>query len=1027
MKTASKNTFLRIVLTVLAAVCAFLCFATLLTGGGVTRANADSVEKVHVGDTFEADDYMIGGTTPAEGMKIVYPTGGMYSSDKFTIEQAGKYQVTYYATVNGNRVSETKSYMAIRRPQDMIIADAGTTIEYGKFHVDGPFEIQKETYGAIVYFKAGQTITFATTLKTSQLTKNFNFIDLMAMPSVYGETDFEKMTIRLTDVEDENNYVEIIVNSSNQVDGAGMISYLKAGANGRMYGGYEGNTFHTRNYGTQAEHSFRGWGTCWAGPNDNPEDRSKKTISENSLTLSMDYETKSLYCGPLTPTDLRNRFMNDLDDPDHYKSDPWLGFPSGEVKVSVKADSFSKSQAAVLIKSFGTYKFSKDIEDTQAPEIKIDYDMSSPLPTAQVGMQFPILPFSAKDNLDTTVKTNVWVNLLDSSGKKISVETKDNSFFVKYAGTYEIIYHAEDNSGNVKEERLVIAAKEAIPSIVIGIDQPTMAVPVYSVVDVPYAKDVAISGGSGALTITRAVYDPNEKLVEIKDKLTLTELGNYKVVYTVTDYFGNVATGTKTITSQAIDAPKFVQEPDFIDCLIKGFTYDFAPAIAVETVNGKVVYLNCKTYVNGTEKTGSFKASGTEAVIRYVAEGTTGTITWEDTIPVVDTEEGKYKSDYFYTVDNLAIINQKDNLEFSFSESAKAIFVNPIGTQSFNLMFYYDAAKMNFGEMRITLIDAADANRTATFYLFYDASADSWFLQTNDGAEKVDFAASKGMMSFTYAAGNHKIVDGTGESIATVLKYDNGEDFEGFSNRLYFEISFANVKTASSIYLTQICNQVMGYSMSVLDKATDEIKPIIVLDDVFILRQKIGTKANIPTAMAFDVLGQIREFTVTVEKDGVTLLTAPADQPIDLMLNEAGYYNVSYFAKDTNGNRTTVPYSILVNDETAPELTVNSKLKSQYKVGDKITIPTYSATDNGKNCYIQVTVLLPDNEMRLLHYSENGNVTSFLSKDSNIYDNDFKADLNTFYTQKTGKYVIRIVAYDDYYNYTVKEITFIVK
>ena len=166
---------------------------------------------------------------------------------------------------------------------------------------------------------------------------------------------------------------------------------------------------------------------------------------------------------------------------------------------------------------------------------------------------------------------------------------------------------------------------------------------------------------------------------------------------------------------------------------------------------------------------------------------------------------------------------------------------------------------------------------------------------------------------------------------------------------------------------------------------------------------------------------------VTVEMDGKVLVSGNATEKVEFVLDKAGYYNVTYFAKDTNDNKMSLPYMIMVSDETAPTLTVENSLKSSYQVGEGVKIPTYSATDNGENCYIHVMVILPDNEMRLLHYVENGEVTSLLNKDHNIYDSNFKADDNTFITAKKGLYILRVVAYDEYYNYTVKEIEFWVK
>jgi hypothetical protein len=58
---------------------------------------------------------------------------------------------------------------------------------------------------------------------------------------------------------------------------------------------------------------------------------------------------------------------------------------------------------------------------------------------------------------------------------------------------------------------------------------------------------------------------------------------------------------------------------------------------------------------------------------------------------------------------------------------------------------------------------------------------------------------------------------------------------------------------------------------------------------------------------------------------------------------------------------------------------------------------------------------------------ENGNKTSLLNKGNDLYNSDFKVDEDTFVALQKGKYVLRVMAADEYYNYTVKEIEFIVK
>ena len=220
----------------------------------------------------------------------------------------------------------------------------------------------------------------------------------------------------------------------------------------------------------------------------------------------------------------------------------------------------------------------------------------------------------------------------------------------------------------------------------------------------------------------------------------------------------------------------------------------------------------------------------------------------------------------------------------------------------------------------------------------------------------------------------------------------------------------------------------MGYSKASIDDAKDDIKPVIFLSEEFQIRQKLGSEARIPTAIACDVLGQIVEFTVTVKKpDGTVLFKGSATAPVKLTLSESGNYLVSYYAKDSNKKYAELSYMLIVYDETAPTLTITDSLADQYAVGDKISIPVYSAVDNGENCYVQVELILPNNEVRLLHYIENGELISLLDAENTLYNSSFKVDANTFVAETAGTYTLRFLAYDEYYNVVSYEMQFNVK
>ncbi len=482
---------------------------------GVALAAERSTQTIYVGDTIDATEYTLsydGSSVKAKGLTAVYPSGGVYGGDKLEIEQAGVYEITYYADVNGVRVEETKVYTAVRKPKDIIYSTDGATIGYGKYEVESPYAMKKNTYGALVTFKAGTSIVFNTKIATKKLTADYNILDLIVMPEVFKETDFERLIVYVSDVNEPNNYVEIVIDSSNVVDGDGQVSYVRAGANGQQIGGYEGSKYHTTHYGTQIEHSFRG--LARAG-----EFRDNITVSEHSLTVAIDHSEKKVLCGPMS-YDVDNKLtVNDLDDPANYKGNPWGGFTSDEVSVRVVASAFTKATGKVIIKSFGDYDLSKDIVDTAAPQITLDYPEEEALPVATVGMEFPIIPFSAKDALDEQVKTNVYVYYLSSNGQKINVSHDGKSFLAKYEGDYEIVYRAEDYSGNVTERKVVIAAYRKAPQIFVGLDEVELTKNVYQTVSIKEASDVQAFGGHGNLRIERTVYSPAGILLDVKDEL----------------------------------------------------------------------------------------------------------------------------------------------------------------------------------------------------------------------------------------------------------------------------------------------------------------------------------------------------------------------------------------------------------------------------------------------------------------------------------------------------------------------------
>ena len=102
-------------------------------------------------------------------------------------------------------------------------------------------------------------------------------------------------------------------------------------------------------------------------------------------------------------------------------------------------------------------------------------------------------------------------------------------------------------------------------------------------------------------------------------------------------------------------------------------------------------------------------------------------------------------------------------------------------------------------------------------------------------------------------------------------------------------------------------------------------------------------------------------------------------------------------------------------------------MRSEYKVGDAIKIPEYQVSDNSGYYSLDIVLIMPDNDMRLLIHNENGEIISKLSKDDVAYEAAFKVDNQTFRVQTAGEYVLRFFAYDENFNYVTVEHVFTVK
>ena len=995
-----------------------LGIASVVSGGvalacGLWASAQDEIvlpETAYLGTTIEIPEktFTYSGQEWKASVMVTAPDGGEFTGNVFSAEQIGKYSIEYYAIANGQRVSfESDSVMITRRASDMFETNDTASVENGAF-------IHNENIkGVRLALGNGGVATFTRIFNVNELTMDKPLIEFIAEGTQEGKTDFSNMTVTIADVEDPDNAVTVyMVDSTTNCEG--KATYTRVGATGQLPAGYElADRLHTLpQFGTALNHTFK-----------------KQAEGHNYKTakLYFDYANKAMYGSDNYYTG-EKMLIADMDSPTDF-SLLWNGFTSGKVRISVAASGLSTATANIVVTNVLGYDLSvAELPDTTAPDVKIDYNGEGSVPVALMGKQYRVFDAIVRDDLDNDVKMDVSVYYqptLDST-EIVDVDVQDGFFRTDMAGIYTIHYVASDYSGNVAEQDVQVVCAVGSAPIAMETTDVDRTVAVQEKVTIGGVASVTAVGGNGNLVITAEVTSPSGEAVKLDRNSFITkEIGVYTICYKATDYLGISVEKQVYITVETPEKPIFAEALYMPDVLVKGLVYELPSQLAKEANNGAMVDATVKVYVNGTENTeGKFAASGESVEIKYVASGKTGETERVLTLPVVDGNNGKDQEKYFYGDHLTNVTNDKDYVTVGFAQDANVAFVNALQTKNFHFGYMISEAS-NFTEMKICLTDAANKELTVTLSMVKRDGI--WYLRAPYSTVEAQFTDSKGSFELTYKNATRAITDKNGNSCGTIDYNDKGEVFTGFSDTVYMSVSYGKVLGESDVYWTLLNNQPLGYRSTKFESRRDRIAPELYLKESYQVKNTLGAKAKISAVDAYDVLGYVKVATVTVTApDGKKVLDGvSAFEFYEIDLTQYGNYRVEYYVQDSNGANYSEGKVISVVEMEKPTLKVMS-IKSEYKLGDSITIPGYEISDNSGEYSVDVMLILPSNELRLLLHDENGEITSKLAKDDISYNASFKVDENTFKLESEGTYILRFFAYDSNFNYVTVEFTFTV-
>ena len=977
---------------------------------------ADENYIVHVGDSIQVPTRTLVHNSETKEVpgQIMFPDGSSKSGRSFIVTTPGAYQVVYRAYFGVEEEKETITYTCNRESGDFFTSNnAKNPATSGKYTYNTTL---KSVQGAVLKLETKQVFTLNEVLDFNTFSSSNPFFEFIVDTSKQGESDLETLTIRLTDVEDSTNYVDITATDSGPVDDSGMGCYILAGASNQFKSGYEkwGDDYrvHINKYGTNVRSSFR------ALPEDNPA---------KAVQLFFDYPNKRLDVFPTYGAETRDK-ITDLDDESLYGSATWDGFKTGKAILSVFASSLSAESARIVVSRAGSVDLSQLVfEDHTAPVINIDYNGQNPsdLPKATLNKPYKIYSATVTDNYDVDLPYSVSVTYNDTvHGKEKDVSIIDGAFTPKQKGVYFINYRARDIYNNIGTKKVSITATDDSQTMTVSVSPTSMTQEAYSAFNLPAINDVVITGGAGRPNIVRSVVNSSGQEMPVSgNEFIPTEPGTYYAYYNAVDYIGNVASAKITLNVQPTSKPVFVGNPVLPRILIKGHTYTLPENQAAETVDGKSVLLGTEVYVNGALLSNrTFVASDT-CKVKYKATGSTGTReTDEIVIPVIDGNNSQNQAAYFYGA-NISPLEEERGVVLSTSTNASTLFAGVLPYDTLYLSFTKDNSAANFEYLLFKFSEVNNPGLSLTFKVKFSGDDASISLLSGGPEHNLAYDLRDGLnvYSFSFSNVTKTLVDISHKTLTKVKVDDNGNPFNGFSGGLYLDISFGGVSGSSKLRMLELGNQLFGTNY--FDAA-----PVVLFKERMLNEQDINTESKIPAVDVYDILGEASATISVRAPDGsFKLRDLDATQKHTFVLDAFGGYNVSYRAIDNSGNEEVYTRKITVYDNVAPTLTVKNKLKESYKINAKIKIPEYTVSDNSNSYTVNVFVILPNDEERILLKDVNGTVTSYLSKDSEIYNASFKVDDRTFKAEQYGTYRLRFVAYDDAYNKTVQEITFVVK
>lgn len=929
---------------------------------------------------------------------LIYPDGKAYTRKAYSLNQAGAYTACFVAEADGAQITAEKQFRVYGEAYS--VTKAGTCEYREQLNMVDP-EIAR-VGGLGVVLNNGSEFRYNSAIdisKSGLLTPiitvyPYTLTEKLNKPKNYIEANCT--IIRLTDAFNENNYVDVEISWDASIDGNNQLYYnyyFRAGTSVERPAGFSLNStgsvspwWPTISYNNSLYNIHRKPAALLNpyGPYGTHGTYGYLNADDAGLEIYYEYETKKVYA-----KDRDNLiFISDLSCKDAYEN-PFGGFTTGEVYVSVLADYYKENQFNVEIGSIyglsGEQLNMRYAKDDLPPDVKLSVSNEE---FGEViiakGEEFEIPSFTAQD---ASKVGSMQARVYYAYGTKMQTQigVVNNKFVPEKVGQYAVLYMSKDIYGNLTRRVLELNCVECKngQALRFYLDKEQED-------DLLLREDDEISVSAGKtyklarqIVESENVFDINisaycvynddvatKVFIDTENReILFNRIGTYKIVYE----YGDIVQRKKIVytVKSCVSDEMTIEKPTLPEYFIKNalYTLDYSPVtfydseITRQAAPEVQASFDDKEYVKvDFEK---LKINAEKSVkFRYLYQGKVLYQTAEP-IPVVDVNFGNklllqnyFQGDFTSTasIRNVCFVSNKESGENRLD------FINPVSLHAFSLSFEIKEELSNFSALKIELIDYYD--RENAIEILYKKNGSKASYEFNGVAyPATNFIGSD---SIFYDKSSKGFVLRNG----TVIPYV----FDLTSDKVIFHLTLQGIESRSGIVLSKLGEQ------NISDRGYDLSDPTIT-EKQCVGQWNINEELTIFRPDVTDILSPYVKdnFSITVlAPDGKTpckdLLSGndlnaynASAQTYKIKLSEYGDYTILYQYTDQSGNHVSIMSFITVTDNEKPAFSLEKgyfdKTIVKVKLGNRVNLAGFTASDNytkSENLRIMILAVTPN-------------------------------------------------------------------